>query len=74
MTLSPSRLAAAGLGLEELEMPALIAWGAQDPWFGPELAQRYAERLPQAELEVIEAPATGRGSTGRSSSTSSPGS
>jgi pimeloyl-ACP methyl ester carboxylesterase len=50
----PSRLAAAGLGLEELDMPTLIAWGERDPWLGPELAQRYAERLPHAEVEVIE--------------------
>jgi pimeloyl-ACP methyl ester carboxylesterase len=51
----PSRLAGAGLGLEELDMPTLILWGERDPWLGPELAGRYAERLPQAEVEVIEA-------------------
>ncbi|HWF74607.1 MAG TPA: alpha/beta hydrolase [Solirubrobacteraceae bacterium] len=51
----PSRLAAAGLGLEELDMPALILWGERDPWFAPELAHRYGERLPAAEVEVIEA-------------------
>jgi pimeloyl-ACP methyl ester carboxylesterase len=50
----PTRLAAAGLGLEELDMPALVLWGARDPWLGPELARRYAERLPRAEVEVIE--------------------
>jgi pimeloyl-ACP methyl ester carboxylesterase len=50
----PSRLAAAGLGLEELDMPALIVWGERDPWLPPELARRYAARLPNAELEVIE--------------------
>lgn len=51
----PSRLAAAGLGLEELDMPALILWGERDPWLGSELAYRYGERLPQAEVEVLEA-------------------
>jgi pimeloyl-ACP methyl ester carboxylesterase len=50
----PSRLAAAGLGLEDLGAPTLIVWGEQDPWLGPELAQRYAERLPHAAVEVIE--------------------
>jgi pimeloyl-ACP methyl ester carboxylesterase len=51
----PSRLAAAGLGLGELDMPALILWGENDPWLAAELAHRYAERLPRAEVEVIEA-------------------
>jgi pimeloyl-ACP methyl ester carboxylesterase len=51
----PSQLAGAGLGLEELDMPTLILWGERDPWLEPELARRYAERLPQAEVEVIEA-------------------
>jgi len=50
----PTRLAAAGLGLEELDMPTLILWGERDPWLGPELAHGYAERLAQAEVEVIE--------------------
>ncbi|MDQ6777664.1 MAG: alpha/beta hydrolase [Actinomycetota bacterium] len=51
----PSQLAAAGLGLEALDMPTLILWGERDPWLGPELAPLYAERLPHAEVEVIEA-------------------
>ncbi|HWC87956.1 MAG TPA: alpha/beta hydrolase [Solirubrobacteraceae bacterium] len=50
----PPRLAGAGLGLEELDAPALIVWGERDPWLGPELAHRYSERLPRAEVEVIE--------------------
>jgi pimeloyl-ACP methyl ester carboxylesterase len=50
----PSRLAAAGLGLEELDAPTLIVWGERDPWLGAELAQRYADRIGQAEVEVIE--------------------
>jgi len=50
----PSRLAAAGLGLEDLDVPALIVWGERDPWLGPDLARRYAARLPNAEVEVIE--------------------
>ncbi len=51
----PSRLAAAGLELEQLDVPTLIVWGERDPWLGPELGHRYAARLPRAELEVIEA-------------------
>jgi pimeloyl-ACP methyl ester carboxylesterase len=51
----PSRLAAAGAGLEDLDVPALILWGERDPWLPPALAQRYADRLPRAEAEVIEA-------------------
>jgi pimeloyl-ACP methyl ester carboxylesterase len=50
----PSRLAAAGLGLEELAAPALVLWGELDPWLAPELAKRYGQRLPRAEVEVIE--------------------
>jgi pimeloyl-ACP methyl ester carboxylesterase len=50
----PTRLAAAGLGLEELDMPALILWGERDPWLGAELAHRYGERLPYAQVEVVE--------------------
>jgi pimeloyl-ACP methyl ester carboxylesterase len=50
----PKRLAAAGLGLEELEAPALVLWGERDPWLGPELAKDYGQRLAHAEVEVIE--------------------
>ena len=50
----PSRLAAAGAGLEQLDVPTLIVWGARDPWLAPELAGRYAARLRNAEVEVIE--------------------
>jgi pimeloyl-ACP methyl ester carboxylesterase len=50
----PARLAAAGAGLEQLDMPALIVWGERDPWLAPDFARRYAARLPKAEVEVIE--------------------
>jgi pimeloyl-ACP methyl ester carboxylesterase len=50
----PLRLAGAGLGLEELDAPALILWGARDPWLDPGLAERYAERFPHATVELIE--------------------
>jgi pimeloyl-ACP methyl ester carboxylesterase len=50
-----SELAAAGAGLEQLGMPALVLWGDQDPWFAPEFADAYARRLPRATVERIEA-------------------
>lgn len=50
----PSRLAAAGLGLDDIEAPALVVWGERDPWFGVELAARYAERLPHAQVQIVE--------------------
>jgi pimeloyl-ACP methyl ester carboxylesterase len=46
-------LAAAGKQLERLRMKALIIWGEQDPWLRVELAERYAVRLPQAEVVRI---------------------
>ena len=48
-----SRLAELGASISELGMPTLIVWGERDPWFGPELADRYAARLPQARIELI---------------------
>jgi pimeloyl-ACP methyl ester carboxylesterase len=50
----PDELAAAGVGLGELDCPALILWGAQDPYISPRYGSAYAERLPQAELVVVE--------------------
>jgi haloalkane dehalogenase len=46
-------LAAAGARLEVLPMPTLILWGELDPWFPPSLAEAFAERLPQAKVELI---------------------
>ena len=52
----PAQLAAAGAGLQRLRMPALIVWGERDPWFAASFGDRYAERLPQAEvLRVADA-------------------
>jgi pimeloyl-ACP methyl ester carboxylesterase len=47
-------LAAAGARLHELDVPALVLWGARDPWLGAELADAYAARLPNATLDVLE--------------------
>jgi pimeloyl-ACP methyl ester carboxylesterase len=46
-------LAAAGAGLAELSMPALIIWGELDPWFPASFANSYAARLPQAGVHRI---------------------
>lgn len=46
-------LAAAGSGLAELECPALVAWGARDPYLPPEFGRLYTERLPHSELLVL---------------------
>ncbi len=47
------RLAAAGAGLAQLQAPALVLWGAQDPWLAPSFADAYAQRLPRATLEEV---------------------
>ena len=47
-------LAQAGAGLGTLTMPALVIWGLQDPYIGPEFGQRYADALPNATFERIE--------------------
>jgi pimeloyl-ACP methyl ester carboxylesterase len=44
----------AGERLERLDMPALVVWGECDPWFGPQLADAYAARLPHATVERVE--------------------
>jgi len=48
-------LAAAGAELERLRVPALVVWGQQDPWLPPTLADAYAQRLPLATVERVEA-------------------
>jgi pimeloyl-ACP methyl ester carboxylesterase len=49
----PDELASAGAELHLLECPALIAWGAADPYLPPGFARAYAERLPNAELLLL---------------------
>lgn len=52
-TWNPDRERALESALRTLAMPALLLWGDTDPWCRPELAQAYADRLPQARLEEI---------------------
>jgi pimeloyl-ACP methyl ester carboxylesterase len=46
-------LAGAGAKLTELDQPALVVWGARDPWLAPAFADAYAARLPRASLELV---------------------
>jgi pimeloyl-ACP methyl ester carboxylesterase len=48
------KLAQAGARLETLSMPALVVWGGRDPWFPPAFADRFRQRLPNAEVCVID--------------------
>jgi pimeloyl-ACP methyl ester carboxylesterase len=49
----PRELAAAGLGLEELDMPTLVLWGEQDRWRPASWADAYGVRLPNARVQRI---------------------
>jgi pimeloyl-ACP methyl ester carboxylesterase len=53
----PAVLAAAGERLGSLEMPALVAWGMQDPYIAGRFGREYANALPHAEL--LELPDAG---------------
>jgi pimeloyl-ACP methyl ester carboxylesterase len=48
-----TRLKELGAELGSVHSPALVVWGERDPWFGPELADAYAARLPNATVERI---------------------
>jgi len=47
-------LAASGRGLSSLSMPALIVWGARDPYISPRFGDRYAEELSDAQVVCVE--------------------
>lgn len=46
----PEKLEAAGAHLERLDCPALVVWGAHDPYIPPRFGAAFAARLPNAEL------------------------
>lgn len=50
----PALLAAAGEGLERIEAPALVLWGAEDRYIPVRFARDYAARLPAARLVELE--------------------
>ncbi len=49
----PDRLAQAGKDLFRLTCPALVLWGANDPFLKPRFAEAYASALPNADLKLI---------------------
>ena len=57
----PDVLAAAGARLGELEMPALVVWGAADPYIPARFGRAYAEAIggPAHPAELLELPDAG---------------
>jgi len=51
---SPELLAAAGAGLSAITAPALVLWGAQDPYIPARFGAGYAATLGDAILETID--------------------
>jgi pimeloyl-ACP methyl ester carboxylesterase len=39
--------------LESLRVPVLVIWGEQDPWWGADVLDAYAARLPEAQIERL---------------------
>jgi pimeloyl-ACP methyl ester carboxylesterase len=39
--------------LESLQVPVLVIWGERDPWWGAEVLEAYAARLPGARIERL---------------------
>ena len=53
-TATPESLAEAGAGPGRIDAPALVLWGAQDPWIPARFGAGYAATLGDATLEVVE--------------------
>jgi pimeloyl-ACP methyl ester carboxylesterase len=51
---APELLAQAGAGLGAIDAPALVLWGAEDPWIPARFGAGYAAALGDATLEVVE--------------------
>jgi pimeloyl-ACP methyl ester carboxylesterase len=49
-----ARLQTLGSDLGSVTIPTLVLWGNADPWFGPQFADAYGARLPDAIVEHIE--------------------
>lgn len=47
-------LAEAGRDLSSLGMPALVGWGARDPFISSRFGEQYAAELPMGELVLLE--------------------
>ena len=61
----PEVLAAAGAGLGDLDVPALVIWGVKDPYIPASFARAYASALPRAELLELADAGHRHGSTAR---------
>jgi pimeloyl-ACP methyl ester carboxylesterase len=48
----PEVLERAGAGLATLDQPALVVWGARDPYIDPSFGEAFARELPRADLYV----------------------
>jgi len=51
---SEASLAASGSGLSSLSIPALVVWGAHDPYISPRFGDRYAAELPDGKVVHVE--------------------
>lgn len=51
----PERLALAGKDLNRIASPALVLWGANDPFIKPRFAEAYAQALPNSTLNLVSA-------------------
>jgi pimeloyl-ACP methyl ester carboxylesterase len=47
-------LAAAGRDLSSVGAPALVGWGARDPYISSHFGDRYAAELPNAQVVRVE--------------------
>jgi pimeloyl-ACP methyl ester carboxylesterase len=47
-------LATSGRDLSSLGMPALVGWGARDPFISSRFGEQYAAELPMGELVLVE--------------------
>jgi len=47
-------LAAAGRRLSSLGAPALVGWGARDPYISSRFGEQYAAELPDAQVAIVE--------------------
>lgn len=47
-------LAAAGRDLSRLGAPALVGWGARDPYISSRFGEQYAAELPDARVAIVE--------------------
>lgn len=47
------RMQTLATALQSLRIPVLVAWGERDPWWGDDVLNAYAARLPAAQIERL---------------------